>query len=445
MIRKGARPSQKLLRQLFFVCCLSILLPTVGYFWDIPQLTLLPYVLLAIMALVIAVDWLFSRRRPLLSSRRNIHQSLSVNCEHTVKIEITNNDRLTFNFDVEEHFPEDWSLFTELGDLQIQPQEIIQLEYKVKPHKRGLARLSFTEFRVRSSLGYWQFSWLYENDSEVKVYPNFLAIQNMAGLNGNINLTQAGLKKFNLRGSGMDFRQLREYREGESLKQIDWRATSRFNKLISKEFQEEKNQHVMIMLDAGQRMRVHDDDMTYFDHALNSLILLSHSALKNGDSLSIQSFGSETRWLGQMKGVQSVSKILHHFYDLYPEKIASDYVKAAQDLLLKQPKRALILLVSCLRDEDFSDLLAAVKILQKKHLVAVISISEPIYEKTLSEPVDNFEQALMYSSAQILNQSIERNFKRLKKQGVICVHAPATHLTSNVINTYLSVKKAGLL
>ncbi|MEP2653630.1 MAG: DUF58 domain-containing protein [Paraglaciecola sp.] len=424
---------------------MSILLPTLGYLGDIPQLSILPYVLAVFMAVVITVDWAFSRRRPLLSSRRNIPQSLSVNCEHTVKIEITNNDRLAFHFDVEEHFPEDWSLLTDLHELEIEPGESLQLEYKIIPHQRGLARLSFTEFCTASILGYWQFSWLFENDSDVKVYPNFLAIQNMAGLNGNINLTQAGLKKFNLRGSGMDFRQLREYREGESLKQIDWRATSRFNKLISKEFQEEKNQHVMIMLDAGQRMRVHDDDMTYFDHALNSLILLSHSALKNGDSLSLQSFGSETRWLGQMKGVQSVSKILHHFYDLYPQKIASDYVKAAQDLLLKQPKRALILLVSCLRDEDFSDLLTAVKIVQKKHLFAVISISESIYETILSEPVDNFEQALMYSSAQVLNQSIERNFKRLKKQGVICVHAPATQLTSNVINTYLSVKKAGLL
>ena len=127
------------------------------------------------------------------------------------------------------------------------------------------------------------------------------------------------------------------------------------------------------------------------------------------------------------------------------KKTASDYLRSAQDLLNKQPKRALILLVSCLSDEDFSDLLDAVRLLQKKHLVAVISISEPIYQSILNKQVEGFEDALLFASTQILEQSIERNLKRLKKQGVICIHAPVNQLASNVINTYLSVKNAGLL
>jgi uncharacterized protein (DUF58 family) len=445
MIRKGFRPSKKLLSCLLLACFLSLLLPFIGHIFNLPEIDFLVYLFAAFFVLTVTVDWLLSFHRPLLTTHRNINQNLSVNIEQTVTLQVLNNGNKNYLVNIEDHIPGDWILLTNSVYHPVLANQILDIEYQTKPTIRGLAELTNTELRVTSRLGFWQFSWLDENKSQVKVYPNFSAISDMAGLNGSVNLTQAGLKKFNLRGSGMDFRQLREYRQGESLKQIDWRATSRFNKLISREFQEEKNQNLVIMLDAGQRMCVSDESMTYFDHALNSLILLSHTALKNGDNLSIQSFGAETRWLGQIKGAQNISKILHHFYDLYPQKTASDYLRSAQDLLNKQPKRALILLVSCLRDEDFSDLLDAVRLLQKKHLVAVMSISEPIYQSILNKQVEGFEDALLFASTQILEQSIARNLKRLKKQGVICIHAPVNQLTSNVINTYLSVKNAGLL
>ena len=445
MIRAGFRPSIKFLKHLGALCVFSLVMPALAIYSDALELHFLPLVVAAWLALVILIDWVRSRREPYLRLHRSMPTNLSVNVEQEVKLSVANDGNTSYEIELSEHIPGYWRARHQPIAKTLQPGEVVDTSYLVTPKKRGAASIQITELRLVSLLGYWQFNWHYEHLTEVKVYPNFNAITDMAGLNGSVNLEQAGLKKFNLRGSGMDFRQLREYREGESLKQIDWRATSRFNKLISKEFQEEKNQHVIIMLDAGRRMRVHDDELSYFDHALNSLILLSHTALKNGDNLSLQSFGSETRWLGQMKGVQSVGRILHHFYDLYPEKIASDYLQAAQDLLQRQPKRALILLVSCLRDEDFSDLLSAVRLLQKKHLVAVISIAEPVYQSVSNTEVDTFEQALMFGSAQTLHQSIERNFQKLKKQGVICLNAPSQELTSNVINTYLSVKKAGLL
>jgi uncharacterized protein (DUF58 family) len=173
--------------------------------------------------------------------------------------------------------------------------------------------------------------------------------------------------------------------------------------------------------------------------------MLSFTALKNGDNLSIQSFGSESRWLNQVRGAQNVSRVMHHFYDLYPEKIVSDYLGAAQELMQKHPKRSLVLLVTCLRDEDFEDLLISAKLLQEKHLVAVISIQEPIYEGIKSKQIEAFEEALDYASATILQRSIDTNIKRLKHQGVICIQTKASGLTASLINSYLSIKKAGLL
>ncbi|MFT4937865.1 MAG: hypothetical protein ACI88A_000887 [Paraglaciecola sp.] len=445
MKRLGIRPSRKQLWHIGVLCFLGMLLPLLAMVMELQSLGLLVFPLVLIMLAVLLIDLFVSRHSPNIAVKREAPTNLSVNAVQNIMLALANRGESSIFVEVAEHIPSDWELLSELPGCMLDAQKTLELEYSVRPLKRGSAEITGSELRVDSRFGYWQINWFIDNVSDYKIYPNFTAISDLSGLNGSINLAQAGLKKYNMRGSGMDFLQLRDYRQGESMRQIDWRATSRFNRLISKEFQEEKNQHVIIMLDAGRRMRVQDDELSYFDHALNGLIMLSYTALKNGDNLSVQSFGSESRWLGQIKGAKNVSQVLNHFYDLYPQKIASDYLSAAQELLQKQPKRALVLLVSCLRDEDFSDLVTAVKLLQAKHLVAVISIAEPIYQQISDTPVEHFEQALTYASAQKLQLSIERNMQRLKQQGVICLHTPAQQLTPSVINTYLSVKNAGLL
>ncbi|WJG10337.1 DUF58 domain-containing protein [Aliiglaciecola sp. LCG003] len=445
MKRIALRPARRLIHTVGFLCVFALLFPLLVIWNGLHQLSAVPLAFASVLLGVLCYDLFNSRRQPWIAVKRDIPTNLSVHVAQKVSVALAN--RGPFELDIEciEHIPEHWISPRLPHKCALAPGQIAEFEYSITPTQRGKSLIPATEVVIRSRLGFWQFSWLIAHHSEHKVFPNFNAISDLAGLQGSVNLTQAGLKKFNKRGSGMDFMQLRDYREGESIRQIDWRATSRFNKLISKEYQEEKNQHVIIMLDSGRRMRVQDDELSYFDHALNSLIMLSYTALKNGDNLSLQSFGSESRWLSHVRGAKNVGRVMNHFYDLYPQKIASDYLAAAQELLLKQPKRALILLVSCLRDEDFADLLKAVQLLKAKHLVAVISIEEPIYQQIESQQVENFDDALSYASAIKLKTSIEQNMQRLRHNGVMCIHGPAHHLTPSVLNTYLSVKKAGLL
>lgn len=445
MKRLRIRPSAKLIKYLAIATVLSLLTPIAGYYWSVDALTFVPLIVLISIVVIGVVDLFVSRTAPAIAIGREIPDNLSVFEQQNVTFALANRDEMPLHIEAAEMVPEHWQVSNSSFECNLAPNESIEFSYTITPLKRGPSTIAGTELRTLSYFGFWQITWWREYLTQHKVFPNFAAITDLAGLHGSVNLTQAGLKKFNQRGSGMDFLQLRDYREGDSLRQVDWRATSRFNKFISREFQEEKNQNIIIMLDSGRRMCVQDDELSYFDHALNAIIMLSYTALKNGDNLSLQSFGTESRWLSQVKGAQNVSHVLNHFYDLYPQKIASDYLAAAQELIVKQPKRALILLVSCLRDEDFADLLIAVRLLQAKHLVAVISINEPVYQQLASNKVSSFESALDYAASEKLQQSIDKNIQRLKQQGVICMRASADKLTPSVINTYLSVKKAGLL
>ncbi|MDT0594751.1 DUF58 domain-containing protein [Glaciecola petra] len=439
------RPSKRLLKVTFVLLLSALLLPIVDQFVIIDMWRRLPFVLMGLVVIALFFDVIMSKKAPKVAINRSLISNLSLYQPATVKFVLANRSDSPIHLEWKEHLPNDWVCETYHSNIQLTPAEQQEHQYVVTPHKRGPAQITGCYLRVISYCKLFQITWFKAHQSEHKVYPNFSSISDLTGLKGSVNLQQMGLKKFNLRGTGMDFLQLRDYREGESLRQIDWRASSRFKKLISKEFQEEKNQHVVIMLDSGRRMRVQDDELSYFEHSLNALIMLSFTALKNGDNLSIQSFGRESRWLSQVRGAQNVSRIMHHFYDLYPEKIASDYLSAAQDLMKKHPKRSFIVLVTCLRDEDFDDLLVSVKILQEKHLVAVVSIIEPIYNHIENKPIESIDDALDYASSNVLQRSIEHNIKRLKHKGVICIQTKASGLTSSLINSYLSIKKAGVL
>lgn len=441
----SVRPSKLLLKICAGLFCSALLLPVIDLYAITDIWRMLPFLLIGVIVIAVILDIVMSKKPPLIAINRSLISNLSLYQPATVKFALANRGDASVDLDWSESLPNDWVCEAYNSKIHLAAKEQQEHCYIVTPHKRGPADIKGCYLRVVSYWKLLQITWFIAHLSEHKVYPNFSSISDLTGLKGSVNLQQMGLKKFNLRGTGMDFLQLRDYREGESLRQIDWRASSRFKKLISKEFQEEKNQHVVIMLDAGRRMRVQDDELSYFEHSLNALIMLSFTALKNGDNLSIQSFGSESRWLSQVRGAQNVSRVMHHFYDLYPEKIASDYLSAAQDLMIKHPKRSFVVLVTCLRDEDFDDLLVSVNLLQEKHLVAVVSISEPIYSIIENKPIESIEDALDYASSNVLQRSIEHNIKRLKHKGVICIQTSASGLTSSLINSYLSIKKAGIL
>ena len=78
------------------------------------------------------------------------------------------------------------------------------------------------------------------------------------------------------RGEGMEFHQLREYRQGDSQRAIDWKATSRTARLISREYEDEKDQRVLLVVDCGRRMASKDGELSHFDHTLNAALLLAH-------------------------------------------------------------------------------------------------------------------------------------------------------------------------
>ena len=242
---------------------------------------------------------------------------------------------------------------------------------------------------------------------------------------------------------GLDFHQLREYREGDSLKQIDWKATSRRGKLIAKEYQDERDQEILFVLDCGRRMMAQDGPLSHFDHAMNAMLLLSYVVLRQGDAVGISTFSGEPRWHSPVKGVPQLNGLIEGIYDMQPGTEAPDYSSAALNIMVRQRKRTLIILLTNLRDEDSQDLLSAVNLLQKRHLVMVVSLREKAVHDFFHQDIDDFEQALTLSATHEYLHKRQALLNILKSQGVNLLDVTPEQLPISLVNRYLDIKSGG--
>lgn len=320
-----------------------------------------------------------------------------------------------------------------------------ELTYRLRPVARGEWTFAPVQVWLESPRGLWQRDDRPGEPATTRVYPDFAAIARFIRLTSERREALMGIHRRRRRGEGQTFFQLREYRIGDSLRQIDWKATARSRKLIAKDYQDERNQTVLFLLDCGRRMRAQDDDLSHFDHALNAMILLAYVALRQGDAVGIHSFGGERRWLAPRSGPGMLATLIKTVYDLQPTLEAADYAEAAKLAMTRQRKRALIVLLTNLRDEDQDDLQPVIALLSRRHLVLVANLREPVLDELLARPIHDLAQARLYATTCHYLLQRERVQEELRRSGGILLDTPPPQLPAAMVDRYLDLKRGGRL
>jgi uncharacterized protein (DUF58 family) len=295
--------------------------------------------------------------------------------------------------------PGGWPLESLPQRVQLRAGHASSLHYHVQPQQRGRFANEGVQLRLLSPWRLWRQSRVAGVPQAVRVFPNFAPLARFALLSAEQASRMVGAHVKRRRGEGTDFHQMREYRIGDSLRQIDWKATARARRLISREYQDEKNQQLIVVLDTGRRMLARDGALAHFDHALDASLVVSYLALRQGDAVGLFATGGEQRWVAPQRGLGAIDTLLRASYDLQPQPVATDYLAAATGLSLRQRRRGLLMLVTNLRDEDSEDLLAAVRMLQRRHLVVVASLRERAIDEALDGAVHELPDALRAAAA----------------------------------------------
>jgi len=294
-------------------------------------------------------------------------------------------------------------------------------------------------------LGLWSARRWIEAGDATRVYPDFARLSG-AQLQGVDNwLSQLGVRQHQRRGPGLEFHQLREFRDGDSLRQIDWKATARQRTPIAREYEDERDQQIVFMLDCGRRMRSQDDELSHFDHALNACLLMSYVALRQGDAVGLCTFaGDQPRYLAPVKGSSQLNVLLNAVYDLQSTRQTADYEAAASQLLARQKRRALVIVVTNLRDEDDEALLGAIQRIGRHHRVLVASLREEILDHLRQAPVQTLPEALAYSGAVDYLNRRNQLHDRLGAHGLAVLDSLPSTLGAALVTRYLRWKKAGV-
>ena len=401
---------------------------------------------LALTALaVLLLDAALAFRQPSPLVHRSAPGSLPLGVGHDIALRLAHDGRRALRVHVHDHTPAQCEASGLPQTVSVPAGGWVELRYRVKPLERGDATFGRTEVRIDSPLRLWQTNRLAGHSQMVRVYPNFAELTTFALLATDNRLSQIGMLQRRRRGEGMDFHQLREYREGDSQRQIDWKASARMQRLISRQYQDERDQQVVLMLDCGRRMAARDDSLSHFDHAMNAALLLAYVSLRQGDAVGLMTLSGASRWLAPRKSRSSINSLLNGVYDLHPTLAATDYHRAAVDLMQKLRKRALVVVLSNLRDEDDDSLAPALRLLQTRHLVLFASLRESILGRALVTRVDTFERALTHAATAEYLHHRDRIFKGLERSGAVCLDTEPERLPMALVNRYLDVKRSGRL
>ena len=385
--------------------------------------------LAAAFAVLTLLDALAGRRIPVPALARHVPSSLALGAHSDVRLRLANAAGVAVRLELFDHHPPTF-------------------EAEGLPRRVELAR-DRTEARVHSPLGLWLVRRYLGQPSEVRVYPNFRALAKYTLLATDNRLSQIGVLQVRRRGEGTEFHQLREYRQGDAQRTIDWKATARTGRLISREYEEEKDQRVLLVIDCGRRMAAKDtdadDDLSHFDHALNAALLLAHVALRQGDAVGMMTMAGVNRYCEPRKSVAAVNAILNRVYDIEPTLDIPDYHLAAQEVMRQVRRRSLVIVVTNLRDEDDDTLLPALKLLRTRHLVVLASLREAIISRALSTRVDSFDRAVTHAAAADYLAARERAFRRISAAGAVCLDVEPERLAIALVNRYLELKREGRL
>lgn len=347
--------------------------------------------------------------------------------------------------------PGDWDAHRDPDDgemprtLVLGRDSVSTLRYRLKPEVRGNFTFAGTQLRLLSPLGLWRQSRVVGTPQQVRVFPNFAPLAGFALFSAEQASRLVGAHIKRRRGEGTDFHQMREYRVGDSMRQIDWKATARARKLISREYQDEKNQQLLMVVDTGRRMLAHEGGLSHFDRALDATLVVSYIALKRGDAVGLFTAGGEQRWVSPQRGMGAIDTLLRASYDLQPAPVATDYLAAATELALRQRRRALVMLVTNLRDEDIEDVLGAVRMLQKRHLVVVASLRERDLDEALDQPVDDVRSAVRAAAAARYIAQRAAAHDLLRNHRVTVLDVTCEQLPAALVEQYLTIKRSGLL
>jgi len=335
------------------------------------------------------------------------------------------------------------------------PRVRATLRYKIEPRERGDVRAGDVYIRYASQLGLVERWAMAPLEQPVRVYPALRQGEDQEIFLARGRQIDLQLRRARERGLGRDFESLREYLEGDDLRDIRWTATARRGQLITRRYQTERSQAVWIVLDAGRLLRGRilsggereRRGHSKLDYACSTAVALAQLALFSGDRVGLLVYGQHVQQrVLPGRGHAHLRQIVEALAQARAELSEADHLRATATLNRWQPRRALILWITDLAETAMRpEVIDGAMQLLHRHVLLFVAMAQPDVTAIANARPRNVEEMFRASAAQELTSRRELLLARLRDQGALTLDLDPSQLTSAVLNQYLKVKERAMV
>jgi uncharacterized protein (DUF58 family) len=424
------------------------LLAGAGFAWLIPALWNPAYfyglvIWDAMLLLAFLIDWIRLPKPLALTVERQWHGPLSIRVNTDVGLCITSSAGLDLRMDVMDELAPSPLYTARWLRVAIPAQGSGNVKQHFAPGERGDISIGRVYLRYRSAFDLAERWAVADLRQTVRSYPNFEHAGKHSVFLARSRQIELQMRLMRLRGSGSDFESLRDYREGDEIRNICWTATARRGRAVSKTFQVERSQAVWIVLDCGRLMRTRTEGYTKLDRAVDAALVISQLALYSGDRVGLLAYG---RALNQRvlpgRGAAQLRHLVEQLAVVKVEAPEADHTRASASLLSLQRQRGLIIWITDLAETAMTpEVVDAAGQLLSRHLVIFVVIAQPEVKNRAAVAPRDPQQMYETAAAQEVVFRRELLLGRLREHGALCLEVAPQQLSAAVLNQYLSVKE----
>ncbi len=408
----------------------------------VPELLTLAALTAAGALAVAGVDWGLTPRPGQIGVLRRHERRLSLGGQNLVSVDVSNAAPRALTFTLRDTPPPDCVASSDFLSGAVAPGATATVQYTLMPRRRGDHGFGDVTLRWQSPIGLVRRQATFPAIASARVYPNLLEIRKYDLLARRGRLLEAGLRPSRRFGSGTEFESLREYQPDDDYRRINWKATARRGRPMTTEFETERSQNVVAVLDTGRLMATEVHGLTKLDRALNTSLLLAYVAALRGDRVGLLAFSDRvTAYVPPRRGRRTFHTMLETLYNLEPDAVEPDFDRAFGFLAGRQLRRSLVVLFTDLADRDTSSgLVAHLARLARQHLVVCVTLGDPVLldlaHTTPAQTAAVYERVV---AARLLEERAEV-LAALGHRGAVTLDVAADRLTVAVVNKYLELK-----
>ncbi|MBI1967714.1 MAG: DUF58 domain-containing protein [Gemmatimonadetes bacterium] len=289
--------------------------------------------------------------------------------------------------------------------------------------------------------GWIQLPWT------VAVYPPLVSMRLRATVAQALRRRELGQQAFRQLGEGRLFESLREWVPGDDLRHIDWKATARRRKVITRQYEAERRQQVLLALDTGRLLTADVGGVSRLDYAVQAALELAYAAAQHDDNVGIMAFADGVQhFVTPQRGRVGLQRVLDVLAVVEPTLVEPDYPGAFRYLAARNRKRALTVLFTDVIDRFASEAVVAnVASLRPRHLPLAVTLRDPALDAVASlrpaEPRDAYRKA----AAEELLHARDEALAVMRRAGVLVIDVPPARAAQAVVARYLDLKRRGRL